>query len=409
MTSPSRANGAASALPGAPLVALLVVALALRPQLASVGPLADSIIADLGVTHAFVGLLTAIPVLCMGVFALFGPSLAHLVGVRAGIGLSVAVLVLFAILRTILPGSVSLLLLTFGVGVGTGVIGPILPMFVRGRAPGHMVAGTAAYAGGTILGAVIGSAVAVPLETATGSWQGSLLVLSLLSGATVVAWFVLVRGMPGARPATDGPARATLQLPAMPLRRLVAWAIGILFGLQSWLYYGTTAWLANVYVERGWDPAAAAGLLAITNAASLAAIMGVPWISARGASRRALLVTSTTSSTIGLVGIALLPGPAIPWAVFIGIGLGASFTLLLTLPTDISDDARETGGAAAMMLLVGYLLASVAPFALGAIRDVTGDFEASLWALVGVALVMVPLAWSLSPRRLRPVVREAVP
>ncbi len=408
MTPSSRSHGAATVLPGAPLVALLVVALALRPQLAAVGPLADSIIADLGVTHAFVGLLTAIPVLCMGVFALFGPSLAHLVGVRAGIGLSAAVLVLFAILRTILPGSILLLLLTFGVGVGTGVVGPILPMFVRGRTPGHMVAGTAAYAAGTILGAVLGSAVAVPLETVTGSWQGSLLVLSLVSGLAVVAWILLVRGMPGSSPGAAAAPRSRLELPAMPVRRLVAWAIGILFGLQSWLYYGTTAWLANVYVERGWDPAAAAGLLAVTNAASLAAIIGVPWLSGLGASRRALLVTGTSSSTIGLAGITLIPGPAIPWAVLIGLGLGGSFTLLLTLPTDISDDAREVGGAAAMMLLVGYLLAAVAPFALGAIRDATGDFEASLWALVGVALVMVPLSWSLSPRRLRRILREAV-
>jgi CP family cyanate transporter-like MFS transporter len=390
------------------MVALLVVGLALRPQLAAIGPMADSIIEDLGVTHAFVGLLTAIPVLCMGIFALFGPSLAHLVGIRAGIALSVGVLVLFAVLRTILPGAVPLLLLTFGVGVGTGVIGPILPMFVRGRAPAHMVAGTAAYAAGTILGAVIGSAVAVPLESLTGSWQGSLLVLSLASGGTVFAWFLLVRGMPGTpRVAADATADR-FQVPAMPLRRLVAWAIGILMGLQSWLYYGTTAWLANVYVERGWDPAAAAGLLAVTNAASLGAIIGVPWLSARGASRRALLVAGTTSSTIGLAGVTLVSGPAIPWAVCIGLGLGATFTLLLTLPTDISDDAREVGGAAAMMLLVGYLLASVAPFALGAIRDVTGDFGASLWALVAVALVMVPLSWSLSPRRLRPVRREPV-
>jgi len=390
------------------VVALLVVALALRPQLAAVGPLADSIIAELGVTHAFVGLLTAIPVLCMGAFALFGPSLAHLVGVRAGIGLSVAVLVLFAILRTILPGEVPLLLLTFGVGIGTGIIGPILPMFVRGRTPSHMVAGTAAYAAGTILGAVVGSAVAVPLETLTGSWQGSMLVLSLLSGLTVVAWFLMVRGMPGVR-AADGRPRARFEMPAMPWRRIVAWAIGILFGLQSWLYYGTTAWLANVYVERGWDPVAAAGLLAVTNASSLAAIALVPALSGRGASRRALLVAGTMSSALGLAGLTLLPEPALPWTVLIGLGLGATFTLLLTLPTDIGRDAREVGGTAAMMLVVGYLLASVAPFVLGAVRDATGDFLASLWALVAVAVVMVPLAWSLSPRRLRPPVRERVP
>ena len=407
MTSSPRAATRHPSLPAAPVVALLVVALALRPQLAAIGPLADSIIADLGVTHAFVGLLTAIPVLCMGAFALFGPSLAHLVGVRAGIGVSVAVLVLFAILRTILPGEVALLLLTFGVGVGTGIIGPILPMFVRGRTPRHMVAGTAAYAAGTILGAVVGSAVAVPLEALTGSWQGSLLVLSLLSGLTVVAWFLLVRGMPGGR-ASDDRRRARFEMPAIPWRRLVAWAIGILFGLQSWLYYGTTAWLANVYVERGWDPATAAGLLAVTNAASLGAIIGVPWLSNRGASRRALLVAGTGSSALGLAGITALADPAVPWTILVGLGLGATFTLLLTLPTDISDDAREVGGAAAMMLIVGYILASVAPFVLGAVRDATGDFIASLWALVAVAAVMVPLAWSLAPHRLRPALREAI-
>jgi CP family cyanate transporter-like MFS transporter len=422
MTSPSRPRGAASTLPGAPLVALLVIALATRPQLAAIGPMADSIIADLGVTHAFVGLLTTIPVLCMGAFALFGPSLAHVVGVRAGIALSVGVLVLFAVLRAVVPGAVPVLLLTFGVGVGTGVVGPILPMFVRGRLPAHMVAGTAAYAAGTIMGAGFGSGIAVPLETLTGSWHGSLLVLALLSAVAVGAFMVLARRMtpgrpvaPGAAgaPATDaGPTddaaveRPRVDRPRLPLRRVVAWAIGLLFGLQSWLYYGTTAWLANVYVERGWDPAAAAGLLALMSVASLGAIAGVPVLSHRGASRRSLLVVATSLGLAGLLGITLLPAPAVAWTALIGLGLGGTFTLVLTLPTDISDDAREVGGAAALMLLVGYLIASFGPLALGAVRDATGDFEASLWALVGVAAVMVPLAWSLSPRRLRPPVRD---
>lgn len=428
MTSRSRATPAGTApvhaaLSAAPAVALLVVALALRPQLAAIGPLADSIITDLGVTHAFVGLLTAIPVLCMGLFALVGPSLAHHVGTRAGIALSAGVLVLFAILRTVVPGAVPLLLLTFGVGVGTGVIGPILSMFVRGRMPSHMVAGTAAYAAGTILGAGVGAGVAVPLETLTGGWRGSLLVLSVLSVVAVVAWLLLVRGMPSATPARAeaesmamadedtgfGPTWAgRLGLPALPLHRPVAWAIGILMGLQSCLYYGISAWLANVYSERGWEPATAASLFAIVNVLSLVAIVGVPLLSRRGASRRSLLMVGNACSTIGLLGVTLVPGPALVWTVLMGIGLGATFTLALTLPTDISDDAREVGGAAAMMLLVGYVIAAVAPFVLGAVRDATGNFEASLWSLVAIASVMVPLSWSLSPHRLRPHVREAV-
>jgi cyanate permease len=78
------------------------------------------------------------------------------------------------------------------------------------------------------------------------------------------------------------------------------------------------------------------------------------------------------------------------------------FTLVLTLPTDVGWDAAEVGGAAAMMLLVGYVLAAAAPTALGAARDATGNFESAIWLLVVVAAAMVPLGWSLSPARLRP-------
>ena len=396
-----------SSVPRAPLAALLLVALALRPQLSAIGPLADSIIADLGTTHAFVGLLTTIPVLCMGLFAFVGPALANLFGVRAGIAFSVGTLLLFALLRAVVPGAVPLLFLTFAMGVGTGTVGPILPMFVRGRLPGHVVAGTAAYAAGTTIGAAVGGGIVVPLARVTGGWREALIVVTVASAATLVGWLWLARRMPGARgrrgvPDPTAAATRRLQLPRLPWRRPVAWAIGLLFGLQSWLYYGTTAWIANVYVERGWDPAAAAGLLTLVNVASLGAIVGVPALSARGASRRTLLAASAGIGAAGLLGVTAPAEPAILWTALIGLGLGMAFTLVLTLPVDISDSQREVGAAATLMLLVGYLIASAAPFVLGAVRDATGNFEASLWLLVGIAVVMVPFAWSLSPRRLRP-------
>ena len=60
------------------------------------------------------------------------------------------------------------------------------------------------------------------------------------------------------------------------------------------------------------------------------------------------------------------------------------------------------GAAAALMLLGGYLVAGTAPFGLGAIRDLTGSFSASLWALFGTALVLVCACLPLTATRLRP-------
>ncbi|HEX5827134.1 MAG TPA: MFS transporter [Candidatus Limnocylindrales bacterium] len=383
--------------------ALFVVSLALRPQLTAIGPLIPGIREELAASYGFLGLLTAIPVLCMGIFALVGPSVAGWFGNRAGIALSVGVLVASGILRAVAPGAELVLLATFGIGVGTAVIGPILAMFVRDRMPSQLVGGTSAYAGGTNVGAAIGAAVAVPLALALGGWRESLLAISLATIGCLVAWLAVVR--PTVRRTPDGsvaPRVRRLELPRLPLRRPVAWAIGILFGLQSWLYYGQTAWLASIYIERGWDPGAAAVLVSLVSLASMVAIVLAPWGARRGLTRRTMLTGAAAASLTGLVGIAALGGGALLWALLLGAGLGMMFTLLLTLPTDISEHARDVGGTAALMLLVGYLGASVAPTVLGAVRDATGDFATSIWVLVAVAAVMIPLSWSLTPHRLRP-------
>jgi cyanate permease len=59
------------------VAALFLVSLALRPQIIATAPLIPSIQADLGISHAVAGLLSAIPVLCMGVFA---PAAAYVSG-----------------------------------------------------------------------------------------------------------------------------------------------------------------------------------------------------------------------------------------------------------------------------------------------------------------------------------------
>jgi CP family cyanate transporter-like MFS transporter len=184
------------------------------------------------------------------------------------------------------------------------------------------------------------------------------------------------------------------------VRRGVVWAIAVLFGLQSWLYYGQNAWLASIYVELGWAPAAAAILVSLVALAGMISIVAVPAAARRGISRRALMTGASIASTVGWLGVAVAPGPAVIWAVSLGAGLGMMFTVLLTLPTDLSHDPRQVGGAAALMLLVGYLMAAVAPSVLGALRDVSGSFVPAMWLLVAIGVAMTPLSYSLSPRRL---------
>jgi CP family cyanate transporter-like MFS transporter len=197
-------------------------------------------------------------------------------------------------------------------------------------------------------------------------------------------------------------------IPTMPLRRPVVWAIGLLFALQSWIFYGTTAWLASVYIERGRSAGDAAVLVAVVSLTGLVLILLTPAATRLVSSRRTLLALAGTASTLGLLGIALALEPAALWTVALGAGLGLTFTLVLTLPAEVSDDPTEVGAAAAMTLLVGYLLAAAAPTALGIVRDATGSFGAVVWVLVAIAIAIVPLSLSLSPDRLQAGRRSAV-
>src|SRR5262249_21156202 len=52
----------------------------------------------------------------------------------------------------------------------------------------------------------------------------------------------------------------------------------------------------------------------------------------------------------------------------------------------------EVGAMAAMMLGVGYTVSSLAPVALGGVRDATGSFTAVLWLIVGATGMSVATA-----------------
>jgi CP family cyanate transporter-like MFS transporter len=112
---------------------LFLASLALRPQILAVGPLLPLIRADLGLSAGVAGLLTAIPVLCMGVFAPIGPRIAAIVGTRSAIAACLALIVGFGLIRSIAPSFELVLAATLGIGIGIGIAGAIPSMVVSQR------------------------------------------------------------------------------------------------------------------------------------------------------------------------------------------------------------------------------------------------------------------------------------
>ncbi len=404
---PASTPTSAPALPHAPttlrgtipaIAALFLVALALRPQIVVIGPLLPTIRESLNVPFGVAGLLTTIPVLCLGLFAPVGPWLGMKLGPRLALGLCVVITVVFGVARTLAPEAWQILLLTFGAGAGMGMAGPLLSISVRLRAPNRPGLATGAYAAGFVVGSSLAALLAIPLETtlggASGDWRHSLLLVALAGTFSLVAWLALLP--------PDAPSEHVDSRPrALPWRRPIAWGLVAVFGLQSIIYFGAQTWLPNIYVERGWDPTAAGSLVGVLNTASIAGTFGAPLIADRWGSRRQQLLVIAAMKIVGLLGVILVPDYGFFWAAFLGLAVGGVFPLVLILPVDVAEKPGDIGAAAALMLLGGYMLSSVGPASLGVVRDVTGDFGAVLWALVGLTVIFAAASWRLSPERLR--------
>src|SRR5262245_54930989 len=355
-------------------IALVLVGLALRPQILVIGPLVGQIQADLGLAYGVAGLLGSIPVLCMGLLAPFGPTLSASLGPRLGAAACVVLIGGFGLLRSVSPDVSTVLLTTFGIGIGMALVGPILPQIVRARMPAHPAAGTGAYVVGLVLGGSGTAALAVALSDQFGGWRPAFAIISGAAFASLAGWLLLM-------PRDEGVRRGALSLPRLPWRRSSAWLLGAIFGAQSLLFYGEITWIASLYVERGWPMNQAAGLVALLTGIGLIATLAVPLIGDRFGTRRTQLTISGLITVVGAMGIVLTPSepPGSPITLLstalIGLGIGFYFPLALTLPVDVASDPQDAASISALMLLIGYAIAAVAPVALGVVRDATGGFR----------------------------------
>jgi CP family cyanate transporter-like MFS transporter len=375
------------------LAAMFVAALALRPQLVGAGPLLPEIQDDLGVSHAVAGLLGTIPVLCMGLFAPGAAPLASRVGLRTVVGTSVGAVALFGLARAAAPGAPLLLLLTLPIGIGMAIAGALLPVAVKVRFPDRPAFANGVCTSGLNGGAAVASLIAVPVSDAFGGWRAALTLFSVAAVVQCVGWMALSRGSWTDRRTENA---------RLPVHRPVVWMIVSVFALQSVIFYGITTWIAAAFQENGWSAGAAGALVAVFGFSQVAGGLLIPWLADRRGSRRAWLLGLTSSVAVATFGLVAVPGAGVLWTLMAGLAIGAVFPLCLAMCLDVAREPVAAGAAAALMLLGGYLVAGTAPFGLGAIRDLTGSFSASLWALFGTALLLVCACLPLSATRLRP-------
>lgn len=399
-TSASSRQARQEWLPPTWALALSLVAVAgnLRLALAGVPPLVPLITTDLQLSNAAVGVLTTLPVLCMGLAA----PVAHWAAVRWGsapmVFLAMVSLTLGSAVRAAGDHLPALYGGTLLAGLGIAIAGTLLPRLVKTLFPPERVgAMTGLYTLAMMSGAALSSAAAVPLADRLGSWQASLASWSVLGLVGLLAWAPLARRVWTHRShvtgaAGGGPAR-------LPLRHPTAWLVSAYLAVSSWGFYSCLAWIAPSYTQLGWERHASGYLLAVFMAAQIVSGLLAPVLTDTVHDLRLLLVPAAVLSGLGLLGFLLAPSAA-PWVWVgvLGLGQGGAFALALVLLLRYAATPLASGGLSAMGFLVGYTVAAFGPVSMGAVRDATGGFHA-VWLVLGlICLGQLGVCVALRPR-----------
>lgn len=367
------------------LLILILVALNLRPALSSLAPLLDRITQDLGLSTLAAGLLTTLPVVCLGLFAPLAPRLARRLGVERTLSLALVTLGIALWLRA----SDMALLLYLGTllcGGSIGVAGTLLPAIVKREHPERADLFTGVYTMALCLGAALAAGLSVPLANLLDNWQASLACWTLLVVIALPAWRL---SMPHPWPEKmTSHQQATPRLWHLPLARQVTFFMGC----QSSLAYIVFGWLPFLLQQRGLSDIESGWLMAASVMAQVLTALLAPVIGRMGRDQRPAILLLLSCTAIGLLG--LMIGPlSLRWlfAVLLGFGQGGSFSMALTLLVLRTSDARLAGALSGMAQGTGYMLAALGPLAVGILLEITADLRviASLFALILLSAAML--------------------
>ncbi|MGH3318786.1 MAG: CynX/NimT family MFS transporter [Streptosporangiaceae bacterium] len=357
--------------------ALVLLGFNLRPAISSVSPLLGDLRDAFALSGTELGVLTTLPVLCLGVFAPAAPALTRRFGAEATVTGALGC-VCAGILVRLVPSSLALFGGTVLAGAGLAIGNVLMPYMVRRDFPRRVGLMTGVTTMGLNVGAAVAAGATIPVrDAAGGTWQPALAVWCVPAAAAGLLWAPLAVRHAGGVEAQRRPTGVR-----HVLRDPQAWAVTVYMGMQSLVFYVLLSWVPEIAVARGYDQATGGLMLSLIMLLGVPASLVAPVLAGRLRNQGPVLAGAVGLVAVGLAGMLFVPAYSWFWAVPLGVGQGSCFALALTLIVLRSPDGTTSAGVSSMAQTLGYLLAAGGPLLMGVLHDATGGWSVPLAALL---------------------------
>ncbi len=373
-------------------LALFFISLVLRPPVASIGPLLNEIVSDLGLNATEMGLLASAPVLCFGLGAFASPALVRRFGVNHSMFIVLSLLALAAFCRLFF-GYPGLLVGTIAAGLSIAVANVLLPTIVRIEFPNRVPLVTGAYTTLLAFSASFAASVAVPTSQLLGGWRLALGVWLLPALLAAIFW------APKALKQEEHVAQAAdaaAEERSAVLRSPISWAIVGFFGLQSLGFYSILGWLPTLLIASGQSPASAGSYLGLATAIGIPAGLILSGVIGKFRSLAWWAAGASASTLLGYVLLLVSLTQTVlivPACVFIGLGQASTFPMSLSIIGTRASTRAQTTQLSAMAQGWGYLMAALGTFVVGVLASATGSWAPSVILLALLTAIQIAVGF----------------
>lgn len=372
-----------------PMIVIAGLALTLRPTLTSTGPLLEMIRQSTGIGLQAASLLVVLPMLCMGVFPLLLPLIGKHLSENAWITGGLLAIAVCGLWRLGLGTGWALIASALVGGTGIAIVQALAPGVVKRWYPKRVPLAMGIYSALLMAGGGIAATLSPVVAQHYGSWQAGLGIWLLLPVFAVLLWWF--------RPSEVMDTKHNgVAVNFFKNRR--AWLLASYFGLANAGYACMIAFLPTYAHDLGWSAQGSGELIGIMTIFQVLGALGAPALSSNRLDRRPWLFFAVGIQIVGFAGLMLMPASLlILWAAMIGGGLGACFSLTLTVALDHLSAPRLAGALTAFVQGIGFIITAIVPYFAGFLREWTGSFQI-VWLLLLTTLVaMLIVTMTFSP------------
>ncbi|WP_318614495.1 CynX/NimT family MFS transporter [Sporosarcina sp. YIM B06819] len=384
------------------IIAIFAISINMRPAITSIGPMLETIREQLLLTNAQVSLLTAVPVICMGIFAMLAPILKRSFGLKRTMTVMIILVGVVTAIRGFLPGYPVLIGTAFIVGIAIAVMGPLLSAMIKQYFPDRAASVIGIYSFGMGVGSAASAGLTVVFFDTTGSYLFALSIWSVLALVGLVAWFLAMTNRIEFRQLDADVVKAERKKVRSPWKSRKAWLFLLFFGLQSSAFFSIITWLAPIATSAGMTLLQAGTLLSVMTTVQIFLNILLPQLMQRFPARKfwllLMLIAGMTSIILFWTGI-----HSLMWigAVIMGIPLGGLFPVALLLPLDETETAEEASAWTAMMQTGGFIMGGLLPLLIALVFDRTASHQYTFGIMMLLYVMMLILTFLIGDKKER--------